>query len=66
MPTTEKPFVPPGIATQKNRSASCTWQYLLEEMIRLLIAEVLNMLFQVLKGPGPLVGVSNYEVNICR
>jgi hypothetical protein len=33
-------------------------------MIRLLIAEVLNMLFQVLKGPGPLVGVSTYEVNI--
>jgi hypothetical protein len=33
-------------------------------MIRLLIAEVLNMLFQVLKGPGPLVGVSKYKVNI--
>jgi hypothetical protein len=33
-------------------------------MVRLLIAEVLNMLFQVLKGPGPLVGISTYEVNI--
>jgi hypothetical protein len=33
-------------------------------MVRLLIAEVLNMLFQVLKGPGPLVGISTHEVNI--
>ena len=47
---------------QYNSSVYRTWQDLLEEMICLLIAEVLNMLFQVLKGPGPLVGVSKYEV----